>query len=90
MSRTALSILAVIALGVAASACSSGAGYSAPPAPARPVAAAPSNTTCPVMGRPIDPSVPTSVYRGQVIGFCCAGCKPTFDANPEAYAGNIR
>lgn len=52
--------------------------------------AAASNTICPVMGRPVDPSVPTSMYQGRVIGFCCRACKPMFDANPDAYAGNIR
>jgi YHS domain-containing protein len=43
-----------------------------------------------MVGNPVDPSVPTSVYRGRVIGFCCPACKPRFDANPEAYAANIR
>ena len=50
---------------------------------------APSNALCPVMGQPIDPSVATSLYKGKVVGFCCAGCKPAFDASPDAYASKL-
>jgi len=73
--------------------CAKGAGpqqampsQGTPPAP---VAVA-SNQFCPISGQPIDPSVPTSMYQGRVIGFCCAGCKAEFDANPAAYAAKIR
>jgi len=47
------------------------------------------NAICPVMDLPVDPSVPTSVYRGKTVGFCCMGCKPRFDANPEMYAAKL-
>ena len=47
------------------------------------------NTICPVMDRPVDPSIPTSVYRGKTVGFCCMGCKPRFDTNPEMYASKL-
>ena len=47
------------------------------------------NTVCPVMGQPVDPSVPTSVYMGKTVGFCCMGCKPKFDANPALYASKL-
>ncbi len=60
-------------------------GYPAPTS----VSAAPYNALCPVMGQPVDPSVPTSMYKGKVVGFCCAGCKPTFDASPAAYASKL-
>jgi YHS domain-containing protein len=53
-------------------------------------AAVASNKFCPISGQPVDPSVPTSMYQGRVIGFCCAGCKAEFDANPAAYAAKIR
>ena len=57
--------------------------------PTAPVAVA-SNKFCPISGDLVNPSVPTSMYQGRVIGFCCAGCKAEFDANPEAYAAKIR
>ena len=47
------------------------------------------NATCPVKGTPIDPKV-TTIWNGMEIAFCCSACKPRFDANPDAYAGNIR
>lgn len=44
---------------------------------------------CPVMGGVVkDPSTAaTSVYKGRTYYFCCAGCKPLFDADPEKYVG---
>lgn len=43
---------------------------------------------CPVMGTKI-PNVTKasgkSVYKGKTYYFCCAGCKPAFDKNPEKY-----
>ena len=62
----------------------------APMAIPGPVAAKASNTLCPISGKPVKPSVPTSIYQGRVIGFCCSGCKAQFDADPEAYADKIR
>jgi hypothetical protein len=42
------------------------------------------NTTCPIMGNPVDPSkVPDSLYRTykkQGVGFCCGGCPKKWDA----------
>jgi hypothetical protein len=42
------------------------------------------NTTCPIMGNPVDPSkVPDSLYRTykkQGVGFCCGGCPEKWDA----------
>jgi YHS domain-containing protein len=30
-----------------------------------------------------------SDYRGKKYYFCAPGCKKTFDADPEKYAGNV-
>ena len=81
-----------IACALALSACSSGeSNYTARPAPSpQSTSAAISNATCPVMDRPVDPSVPTRIYKGRVVGLCCRGCLPMWDANPEGYAGNLR
>ena len=90
--RIAVSLSMTVAGVLALAGCSSGNGnYAAAPSPApRATSAGISNTICPVMGRPVDPSVPTRTYKGRVIGFCCRGCPPMWDANPESYAGNIR
>ena len=32
------------------------------------------NSTCPVMGSPVDPEVTTASYNGMAVGFCCEGC----------------
>ena len=46
------------------------------------------SAVCPVMGSKI-PDVTKasgkSVYKGKTYYFCCAGCKPAFDKNPEKY-----
>lgn len=46
------------------------------------------NTKCPIMGHPINPkNVPDNLireYKGQSIGFCCAGCPERWDALSEA------
>lgn len=43
--------------------------------------------TCPVMGGEltIDEKTLHSEYKGKHVYFCCAGCKPQFDADPEKY-----
>lgn len=59
-------------------------------APAKPPAAQKKvvSAVCPVMGTKI-PDVTKaagkSVYKGKTYYFCCGGCKPQFDANPEKY-----
>ncbi len=42
---------------------------------------------CPVMGNEVkDPEkAASSEYKGKTYYFCCAGCKPKFDADPEKY-----
>jgi YHS domain-containing protein len=44
--------------------------------------------TCPVMGDEftVKKDTPRSEYKGRHYAFCCPGCKPKFDANPEKYA----
>ena len=43
---------------------------------------------CPVEGGPINKSLFT-VYKGKKVYFCCAGCKPEFEKNPEKYIGKL-
>lgn len=57
--------------------------------PARtPSSLAPANTLCPVSGQPVDAAY-SIVFRGRVIGFCCAKCPTKFWADPEAYASKV-
>jgi YHS domain-containing protein len=45
---------------------------------------------CPVMGTEFQVTKETqsSVYKGKTYVFCCNGCKPQFDANPDKYVGS--
>jgi YHS domain-containing protein len=45
--------------------------------------------TCPVMGNELTVAAdtPRSQYKGKWYYFCCPGCKPQFDADPEKFAG---
>jgi len=45
-------------------------------------------TICPVMGGAIDKNVFT-VYEGKKVYFCCPGCKPEFEKNPEKYLAEL-
>ena len=44
----------------------------------------------PVCGMDIDPATAagTSEYKGQTYYFCSAGCKKSFDKDPEKYIGS--
>ena len=44
--------------------------------------------TCPVMGNPINKELYTE-YKGKKVYFCCAGCKPKFEADPEKYVTKL-
>jgi YHS domain-containing protein len=46
------------------------------------------NRLCPVMGNPVREDLFT-VYEGRKVYFCCPGCKPTFEGNPQKYAANL-
>jgi len=53
----------------------------------KPTAGAIVNARCPIMGNAIDPAnVPPELirmFRGQKVGFCCAGCPPEWDRLSE-------
>jgi YHS domain-containing protein len=40
--------------------------------------------TCPVMGGAVNKNASTE-YKGKKVYFCCPGCKPAFEKNPEKY-----
>ena len=42
---------------------------------------------CPVTGEPLTVQADTarSEYQGKYVYFCCPGCKPQFDADPEKF-----
>jgi Cu(I)/Ag(I) efflux system membrane fusion protein len=50
--------------------------------------AATEQTICPVMGGTINKDVFT-VYKGKQVYFCCPGCKPEFEKNPEKYLAKL-
>lgn len=43
------------------------------------------NTMCAVVIHdPVDPAVPTAEWKGQKVGFCCAGCVPRWEKKTAA------
>lgn len=56
-------------------------------AAAAPAAGEAVNIECPVTGSKVQvtPETPRSMYNGKTYYFCCAGCKESFDKNPQAY-----
>ena len=44
--------------------------------------------TCPLMGGAINKSI-FAEYKGKKVYFCCAGCKPRFEAEPEKYLAKL-
>jgi Cu+-exporting ATPase len=48
------------------------------------------NGVCPVLGRPVTADGGTASYRSQTIAFCCPGCKPRFEADPETFMRELR
>ncbi len=46
---------------------------------------------CPVLKNEFEvtPNSTHSVYKGKTYVFCCPGCKPRFDENPEKYIKNL-
>jgi YHS domain-containing protein len=69
-----------------------------PPMQAAPKAAEPNKapaasatteqTTCPVMGSPIDKNIFVE-YKGQKVYFCCTMCPAEFQKNPEKYISKL-
>jgi YHS domain-containing protein len=51
-------------------------------------AAAVEQTTCPVMGNPIDPNVFVE-YQGKKVYFCCKQCISEFQKEPEKYLSKL-
>jgi YHS domain-containing protein len=51
-------------------------------------AVATEQTTCPVMGNPIDKNIFIE-YQGKKVYFCCKGCPDIFKANPEKYVAKL-
>lgn len=45
-------------------------------------------TICPVMGGAIDKQYFTE-YKGKTVYFCCPGCKPEFEKDPEKYIAKL-
>jgi len=52
--------------------------------------AKPVNKMCPVMtDHKVDVEV-TVTYKGKVVGVCCTACQKKWNANPGAYAANVK
>src|SRR5687768_6340316 len=61
-----------------------------PPAdPKATSAAKPINTTCPVSGKPVDPTK-TLVHEGKTVGFCCENCPKAFEKEPAKFVSKIK
>jgi YHS domain-containing protein len=45
-------------------------------------------TTCPVLGGPIDKNLFTE-YKGKKVYFCCAECKQKFEQDPQKYVSKL-
>jgi len=52
--------------------------------PAKEIASAVEQTTCPIMGTAINKALFTE-YKGKKVYFCCPGCEEKFKAEPEKY-----
>lgn len=52
------------------------------------VASATEQTTCPVMGAPIDKNIFVE-YEGKKVYFCCKSCETKFNENPEMYVSKL-
>ena len=50
--------------------------------------AAIAQTTCPVMGSPINKDIFTE-YKGKKVYFCMTSCKEKFEAKPEDYIAKL-
>ncbi len=55
---------------------------------AKEVVSAIEQTDCPVMGGAINKALFTE-YEGKKVYFCCSGCKPKFEAEPEKYIAKL-
>ena len=48
------------------------------------------NRLCPVSGEQVGDDPPTSESRGRMVAFCCENCKAEFDADPRAFAKELK
>ena len=79
----------VLAMGIFVSSCEK-------QQPAEPATATPApevteeiaQTTCPVMGGPINKNLYTE-YEGKKVYFCCQGCVDEFKKDPEKYLSKL-
>lgn len=46
-------------------------------------------TTCPIMGGPINKELYAD-YKGQRVYFCCMACPEEFNKNPEKYIAKLK
>jgi len=83
MMRIAMVIPVLVVLTLAGA--TAAAGTKAPSKDAKP--AVQEQVLCPVTGEVVDDpaTAAKSVYKGTTYYFCCPGCKPKFDADPEKY-----
>ena len=58
------------------------------PATAQAAAEAVLQKTCPITGKPVDQNMYTT-YKGKKVYFCCPGCKPEFEKDPEKYIAKL-
>ena len=68
-----------------------GCKKSEPTTPTEPnevVSAAIEQTTCPIMGNPINKDIFIE-HKGKKVYFCCAGCKEEFEKEPEKYIAKL-
>ncbi|MHC4461769.1 MAG: heavy metal-binding domain-containing protein [Planctomycetota bacterium] len=57
--------------------------------PAKEIAVAAVQTTCPIMvGNAIDKNLFVE-YKGKKVYFCCPGCEPEFEKEPEKYIAKL-
>ena len=56
--------------------------------PATPTVATMLQTTCPVLGGPINKNIFVE-YKGKKVYFCCEDCKATFAKDPEKYVKDL-
>ncbi len=86
--RSLILSLAVVTLFLVASLSSVSAQHSSSEAPSG-EEFQPINQTCPVTPEEsVDPRF-TTVYQGQLVGFCCRRCLTKFNASPGAYLANL-
>jgi len=57
-------------------------------APAQQATQVAEQTTCPVMGGPINKAIFVE-YKGKKVYFCCNGCPAAFQADPEKYVSKL-